>query len=408
MITERIIEKYTKEAVERKHTSWFLSYIMDALEEERSKGKTIEVGRARFLSSKRRYTILDAPGHKNYVPNMLVGLCQADIAILIISARKGEFESGFEKNGQTREHVFLARAMGIRSLIICINKMDDPTVNWSKTRYDDLVKKIVPFLQNTRYNIKRDVSIIPISGQLGYNIKTRIDASVCPWYTGNSLIETLDSLPCSPRDPSAPLRMPILDRIKDMGIIAMGKIEQGTVVKNRQYVVVPGNAEVEITKIETEESVDSVAAGEIAHLTLKIADESQIARGSVICDAKSLVNTATDFVAQVVITDLPSNKVLITSGSAVMLHIHAVVTEASFVRILVELDKKTGEVVKKLPKFARVKSVINVHIQVPTPIPIEVFKEMPQLGRFVIRDEDTTVGFGQVIHLGAPRLKRGN
>jgi peptide chain release factor subunit 3 len=135
MVDERTMEKYEKEAKEAGRESWYLSWALDSTKEERSKGKTVEVGRARFETEKRRYTILDAPGHKSYVPNMISGAAQADVGVLVISARKGEYETGFDKGGQTREHAVLAKMQGINKLVIVINKMDDPTVEWSKDRY---------------------------------------------------------------------------------------------------------------------------------------------------------------------------------------------------------------------------------------------------------------------------------
>jgi peptide chain release factor subunit 3 len=135
MVDERTIERFQKDATSANRGSWFLAYIMDTIEEERAKGKTVEVGRAHFETEKKRYTILDAPGHKNYVPNMIMGVSQADIGVLIISARKGEFEAGFDRNGQTREHAILARTLGVRSIMIAINKMDDESVQWSQERF---------------------------------------------------------------------------------------------------------------------------------------------------------------------------------------------------------------------------------------------------------------------------------
>ena len=154
MVDERTMEKYKRDAKEQGRESWYLSWALDLTKEERSKGKTVEVGRAYFETEKRRYTILDAPGHKNYVPSMIGGASQADVGILVISARKGEYETGFEKGGQTREHAVLAKTQGVNKLIIVVNKMDDPTVEWSKGRYDECTTKLTQFLKGTGYNPK--------------------------------------------------------------------------------------------------------------------------------------------------------------------------------------------------------------------------------------------------------------
>ncbi|CDQ97061.1 unnamed protein product [Oncorhynchus mykiss] len=134
MVEKRTLEKYEREAKEKNRETWYLSWALDTNQEERDKGKTVEVGRAYFETEKKHFTILDAPGHKSFVPNMIGGASQADLAVLVISARKGEFETGFEKGGQTREHAMLAKTAGVKHLIVLVNKMDDPTVNWSLER----------------------------------------------------------------------------------------------------------------------------------------------------------------------------------------------------------------------------------------------------------------------------------
>ena len=158
MVDERTMEKFRREAKEAGRESWYLSWALDLTREERSKGKTVEVGRAFFETEKRRYTVLDAPGHKNYVPNMIGGASQADVGILVISARKGEYETGFERGGQTREHAVLAKTQGVNKLVVVINKMDDPTVNWSKERYDECTTKLTAFLRSTGYHPKTGAS----------------------------------------------------------------------------------------------------------------------------------------------------------------------------------------------------------------------------------------------------------
>jgi peptide chain release factor subunit 3 len=178
MVDARTIERFEREAKQRNRESWFLAFIMDTSEEERAKGITVEVGRAHFETETFRYTILDAPGHKNYVPNMISGASQADIGILVISARKGEFETGFEKGGQTREHALLAKTLGVQQLIVVINKMDDPTVLWDVARYEECVGKLKPFLKSCGYVIKKEVKFLPISGLKGYNILNEVPEDV--------------------------------------------------------------------------------------------------------------------------------------------------------------------------------------------------------------------------------------
>jgi peptide chain release factor subunit 3 len=174
-VDERTIEKYKKDAKDKGRDSWWLAYCMDVGEEEKAKGKTVEVGRATFNTPSKQFTVFDAPGHKNYVPNMISGASQADVAVLVISARKGEFETGFEKGGQTREHALLAKTLGVRYLVVVVNKMDDPTVNWDVARYEECVSKLKPFLKSCGYAIKRDVRFLPISGINGENILREVE-----------------------------------------------------------------------------------------------------------------------------------------------------------------------------------------------------------------------------------------
>ena len=156
------LKRYELEAKEKNRESWYLAYIMDQGEEERAKGKTVEVGKAHFETKTKRFTIIDAPGHKNYVPNMIAGTSQADVGALVISAKMGEFESGFEKGGQTREHALLAKSIGIRHLIVLINKMDD--IQWDRERYLNIISTLKSFLLEVGYDVERHVSWVPIAG----------------------------------------------------------------------------------------------------------------------------------------------------------------------------------------------------------------------------------------------------
>jgi peptide chain release factor subunit 3 len=181
-VDKRTMEKYEKEAKDAGRESWYLSWALDSTPQERLKGKTVEVGRAYFETDARRYTILDAPGHKTFVPSMISGAAQADVAILVISARKGEFETGFEKGGQTREHVMLIKTAGVSKVVIAINKMDDPTVEWDQTRYEEIKAKLTPFIKGAGFNPKTDATFLPVSAFTGANLKDRMPQSVCPWY----------------------------------------------------------------------------------------------------------------------------------------------------------------------------------------------------------------------------------
>jgi len=238
MVDKRTLEKYEREAKEKNRETWYLSWALDTNQEERDKGKTVEVGRAYFETETKHFTILDAPGHRSFVPNMIGGASQADIAVLVISARRGEFETGFERGGQTREHAMLAKTAGVQHLVVLINKMDDPTVQWSQARYEECKDKLTPFLKKVGFNPKKDVHFMPCSGLAGTNLKEP-DYSKHPWYTDLPLIPYLDNLPTVSRSGTGPVRLPVVDKYKDMGVIAIGKIESGKIFKGQTLVLQP-------------------------------------------------------------------------------------------------------------------------------------------------------------------------
>lgn len=214
MVDKRTLEKYEREAKEKNRESWYLSWALDTNLEEREKGKTVEVGRAFFETEKKHFIILDAPGHKGFVPNMIGGASQADIAVLVISARKGEFETGFERGGQTREHAMLVKTAGVKYLIVLVNKMDDSTVNWDKSRYEEIKEKLSPYLKKCGFQPGKDTTFMPCSGFTGAFIKEPAAQSICSWYTGPCFIDYLDSLPTINRTVNGPLRMPLIDKYK--------------------------------------------------------------------------------------------------------------------------------------------------------------------------------------------------
>jgi peptide chain release factor subunit 3 len=191
-IDERTIDKYKREAKANNRESWFMAYIMDVNDEEKERGKTVEVGKAFFETPNKRFTILDAPGHASFVPNMLQGACQADYAGLVISAKNGEFEAGFEKDGRTKEHALLAKSLGVHKLVVIINKMDEETVKWSKDRYDQIKADLSVYLKNCGYNLEKHVYWVPMSGLTGEGLTEPVSQHRCPWYQGPTLLEVLD------------------------------------------------------------------------------------------------------------------------------------------------------------------------------------------------------------------------
>ncbi|KAH9802112.1 Tr-type G domain-containing protein [Citrus sinensis] len=398
-VDDRTIQKYEKEAKDKSRESWYMAYIMDTNEEERIKGKTVEVGRAHFETETTRFTILDAPGHKSYVPNMISGASQADIGVLVISARKGEFETGFEKGGQTREHVMLAKTLGVTKLLLVVNKMDDHTVNWSKERYDEIESKMTPFLKASGYNVKKDVQFLPISGLMGLNMKTRVDKSLCPWWNGPCLFEALDRIEITPRDPNGPFRMPIIDKFKDMGTVVMGKVESGSVREGDSLLVMPNKAQVKVLAIYCDDNrVRHAGPGENLRIRLSGIEEEDILSGFVLSSVAKPVAAVTEFIAQLQILELLDNAIF-TAGYKAVLHIHAVVEECEIVELLHQIDLKTKKPMKKKVLFVKNGAIVVCRIQVNNSICTEKFADFAQLGRFTLRTEGKTVAVGKVTEL---------
>ncbi|XP_072466165.1 eukaryotic peptide chain release factor GTP-binding subunit ERF3A isoform X4 [Notamacropus eugenii] len=395
MVDKRTLEKYEREAKEKNRETWYLSWALDTNQEERDKGKTVEVGRAYFETEKKHFTILDAPGHKSFVPNMIGGASQADLAVLVISARKGEFETGFEKGGQTREHAMLAKTAGVKHLIVLINKMDDPTVNWSNERYEECKEKLVPFLKKVGFNPKKDIHFMPCSGLTGANLKEQSD--FCPWYIGLPFIPYLDNLPNFNRSVDGPIRLPIVDKYKDMGTVVLGKLESGSICKGQQLVMMPNKHNVEVLGILSDDvETDSVAPGENLKIRLKGIEEEEILPGFILCDPNNLCHSGRTFDAQIVIIE---HKSIICPGYNAVLHIHTCIEEVEITALICLVDKKSGEKSKTRPRFVKQDQVCIARLRTAGTICLETFKDFPQMGRFTLRDEGKTIAIGKVLKL---------
>nr|CAB3251003.1 eukaryotic peptide chain release factor GTP-binding subunit ERF3A-like [Phallusia mammillata] len=392
MVDKRTLEKYEREAKEKNRETWYLSWALDTNQEERDKGKTVEVGRAYFETETKHFTILDAPGHRSFVPNMIGGASQADIAVLVISARRGEFETGFERGGQTREHAMLAKTAGVQRLIVLINKMDDPTVNWRQERYEECKEKLTPFLKKVGFNPKKDVHFMPCSGLTGTNLMEP-EYSKHPWYTDLPLIPYLDNLPTVSRSGTGPVRLPIVDKYKDMGVIIIGKIESGKILKGQSLILQPNKKKVKVLAIQSDEvDTETAQAGENVKIRLDSVEEDEISKGFVLCSPGDLCCTGTLFDAQIAIIEYKS---IICAGYSAILHIHTCIEEVVIKQLLYLLDRKTGE--KKKTRFVKQDQTVIARLQTQGPVCIESFKDFAQMGRFTLRDEGRTIAIGKVL-----------
>lgn len=396
LVDERTVAKYEKEAKQKNRESWWIAYIMDTSEEERAKGKTVECGRAHFNTENKRYTILDAPGHKNYVPHMISGAAQADVACLVISARKGEFEAGFDRGGQTREHAQLAHTLGIKRVLVVINKMD--CVDWGKDRYDEILETLIPFLKKTGYKTK-DIEIIPVSGQAGINIKEPFEDGVCDWYKGPSLLSAFDNLKKIKRDKKSALRIPVMDRYKDLGcIMAIGKIESNKIHVGDKLRIMPSGATCDVHRLLVDdEPVEMAGTGENVVVGLKGISDSEIHGGYILCDLEDFTQKATTVECQLQLLDLLPHKPLFSIGYSAVFHTHNLAVECEVMSIPHILQKKTGRKSAKPPKFLKGGDPGIVRFKLDHASCVESYGDYPQLGRFTLRDEGKTVALGKVL-----------
>ncbi|KAM1679536.1 hypothetical protein ACFXTN_036083 [Malus domestica] len=275
--------------------------------------------------------------------------------------------------------------------------MDEPTVNWSKERYDEIVTKMIPFLKASGYNVKKDVQFLPISGLMGTNMKTRLDKSVCSWWDGPCLFEALDSIEVPLRDPKGPFRMPIIDKFKDMGTVVMGKVESGSVREGDSLFVMPNKVPVKAVAIYIDEDrVKRAGPGENLRVRLSGIDDEDILSGFVVSSVAKPIPAVTEFFAQLQILELLDNAIL-TAGYKAVLHIHSIVEECEIIELVSQIDTKTKKPMKKHIRFVKNGAIVVCKIQVSNTICIEKFADFPQLGRFTLRTEGKTIAVGKVI-----------
>jgi len=326
------------------------------------------------------------------------GAAQADVGVVVISARQGEFEAGFEGQGQTREHTTLAKTLGVKQLVIVVNKMDEQSVLWSQDRYTEIKKKFTPFLKSVGYNPKTDVNWIPVSGYSGANIKEPA-GDMCTWYKGPPLLQLLDDLEPLSRDSNGPIRLPVLDRYKEKGsTVVLGKLESGTMKVGDMVTMMPNKHTTEITFLTLDETgdVDRCKAGEIVTVGLKDINTADISQGFVLCGAGQELPVMAEFEAQLAIIDLLPNKPIVSAGYDAVIHVHTCTEEIAIEELLSVMNKKTRKPSKRKPTFVRKGDIVTVRMVVQRPICCELFETIQQLGRFTLRDEGKTIAIGKI------------
>ena len=386
-LSEQEYRKLEEEAKQRGKGTFVFAYVMDNLKEERERGITIDVSYKKFEAKKHMFTIIDAPGHKDFVKNMITGTSQADVAVLVVAAKDGI-------QPQTREHAFLAQVMGIKYIVVALNKMDE--VNYDEARYKVLKDEVTKLLTGSGFK-GDNVRVVPISSWRGDNVVKKTDNM--KWYTGNTLLETLDDLQAPPSPSDKPLRIPLQDvyNIKGVGAIPVGRVETGTVKGGDKVIVMPSGKTGEVKSVEEHHTQLQVAKpGNNIGFAIRGLSAEDMARGDVVGSVTSPPTVAKSFVAQIVVLNHPT---AIPVGYTPVFHVHTVQMSMTLTELRKRMDPKTGATVEENPKFLKTGDAAIVKIVPMKPVCIEKFSEFPQMGRFAIRDMGQTVAAGVVLEV---------
>ncbi|MFP3300180.1 MAG: translation elongation factor EF-1 subunit alpha [Thermoplasmatales archaeon] len=386
-IPPHIIEEYRKEAEEKGKATFEFAWVMDRLKEERERGVTIDVAHRKFETDKYYFTLIDAPGHRDFVKNMITGTSQADAALLIVSAREGEGVMA-----QTREHVFLARTLGVNQMIVGINKMDATQPPYSQKRFEEVKKQVEQLLASVGY---KNVLIIPISGYKGDNIMKK--SPNMPWWNGPTLLEALNSLQVPPKPIDKPLRLPIQDvySITGIGTVPVGRIETGVLKVGDQVVFEPSHKSGDVKSIEMHhEPLQQAEPGDNIGFNVRGISKTDIRRGDVAGHPTNPPTVAASFTAQIVVLNHPS---VIAPGYTPVFHAHTAQVACTITEILKTIDPRNGTTKEEHPSHIQTGDVAIVKVVPTKPMVIEKVSEFPPMARFAVRDMGQTVAAGQCI-----------
>lgn len=392
-ISEQVLNKLKEEAAKVGKATFEFAFVMDELKEERERGVTIDISHREFETPKYYCTIIDAPGHRDFVKNMITGASQADAAVLMISVKDGI-------QPQTKEHAFLAKVLGISQITVNMNKMD--AVNYSQAEFDKVKAEAEKLLKGIGYKTET-IKFVPCSSYNGDNLTKK--SSKMPWYTGPTLLEVVDTfvIPSKPKD--KPLRLPIQDvfTITGHGTVPVGRVETGVMKPGMAVIAMPSGAKGEIKKIEMHhQELSEAVPGDNVGFNLKGVEKKDLKRGDVLGPTTSPPTVAADFTAQVVVLNHPT---AIAVGYTPVFHIHTAQFAGRVVEILEKKDPKSGQAVPGKPEFIKTGDVAVLKIQPLKNVVIEKFSEYPPLGRFAIRDMGQTVAAGVVLSITPKKIE---
>ncbi|MFC4550701.1 MULTISPECIES: translation elongation factor EF-1 subunit alpha [Halorussus] len=389
-VPEHVIEQHKEEAEEKGKGGFEFAYVMDNLAEERERGVTIDIAHQEFDTDDYYFTIVDCPGHRDFVKNMITGASQADNAVLVVAADDGVAP-------QTQEHVFLARTLGINELIVGINKMD--VVDYSEDDYKSVVDEVTQLLKQVQFNTE-DASFIPISAFEGDNIAEESENT--DWYDGEILLEALNNLDAPEPPTDADLRIPIQDvyTISGIGTVAVGRVETGLLKSGDNVSFQPSNSGGEVKSVEMHhEEVPQAEPGDNVGFNVRGVGKDDIRRGDVCGPADDPPSVAETFQAQIVVMQHPS---VITDGYTPVFHAHTAQVACTIESIDKKMDPASGEVAEENPDFIQSGDAAVVTVRPQKPLSIEPSSEIPELGSFAIRDMGQTIAAGKVLSVNEP------
>ena len=393
-IDQKTIEQYAKESEKTGAGDTFkYAWVLDTIKEERERGVTIDLSFQKFETPKNFYTIIDAPGHRDFIKNMITGASQADVAILVVSGKKGEFEVAVGPGGQAREHAYLARTLGVKNLVVAINKMDDQTVKYSEERYKECRKELEGLLKTVGFDITK-IPFVPTSGWLGDNLSKK--STNTPWYKGTTVFDALNDFTPPPKPLDKPLRVPIQDvyTITGVGTVPVGRVETGVVRDGDKVIFNPSGKLGEVKSIETHHvRMTKAEPGDNIGFNIRGVAKNEIGRGEVMGHTDKPPTIAKEFIGQIIIIYHPT---AIAAGYTPVLHAHTATVGVTFEELIKKIDPRTGQVVEEKPSFLKVGDSALVKMKPLHNMVLEAFSDIPELGRFAIRDMGSTVGVGVV------------
>lgn len=390
-VDEQTMKKLKERAQELGKGGFEFAFVMDNLKEEQERGVTIDLSHKKFTSEKYDFTIIDAPGHKDFIKNMITGAAQADAAILVVAAADSVM-------AQTKEHVFLSRTLGVGQMIVAINKMD--AVNFEQAKFNKVKEDVSALLKSVGYKVDK-IQFVPMASLHGDNVVKKSDKM--SWYTGPCLLEAINAFNAPERPTNLPLRMPLQDvyNITGIGVVPVGRIECGIMKVNQKIVAVPGRegkaVHGEVKTIEMHhEQIPQAEPGDNVGINVRGFTKKDIARGDVIGPEESYPTVASEFTAQIVVLNHPT---VVTVGYTPVFHIHTAQVACQITAIEKKLNPATGEVLQENPDFIKNGDAAIIKVKPMQPLCIEKQKEIPQLARFAIRDSGATVAAGMCIDL---------